>query len=440
MMARSFRSSSSRPWRPLWGAVVGATLIAVTLVGVGPTSASPAALGAGSNGTPLADASAPFPGAAPTPTVPHAEVIPILPSAGTASKCVTQHPAKTNRQYALRKGALETNVYAAPHGTTGLAGLCYDAATGSLLGYVNWTHVGGKGGWFSYPEVAYGVDEYGPNDTYTHQNPKWALPESVATITNKSLWVTASYDYHPPPASQASGDDLSFDNYFSEGLPPSFENGTPWVELLVLLSHQVWSNPSEWVAWNMSTLVNSTVVNATWDIGWWCHGSGNTSSPSVTFDFSYGGSPRTTTGLTSGTLGVNLSAIVAELEHLLPHASCWTGTADPFSGFELGQEVFGAEAGVHTKGPFEYNWTISRYCFHVGVVGLRPAEVECPGLANASELSPTTGGSAGLPGATPGAASAALLVARPAEPWDAPAPDSPGTGAGPPDRTFESLR
>jgi hypothetical protein len=362
------------------------SLIGIAVTGIGPVSASSAGAigdyGSISLSGPVGSA------ALPAGSVhAHAQVIRILPSEDTPSKCVTQSAKKENHQSRLHNGTLETNVYAAPHGTVGQAGLCYDAATGGLLGYVNWSHVGGKGGWFSYPEIAYGVDEYGPNDTYTHQSSKWTLPESVAAAVNKSLWVTASYDYHPPPASQASGDDLSFDNYFSEGLPPSFENGTPWVELLVLLAHKVWSYPSEWFAWNTTTLVNSTVVNATWDIGWWCHGSGNTSSPSVTFDFSYGGSPRTTVGAPQGTLGVNLSAVMVELESLLPHAACWTGNADPFSSFYLGQEVFGAEAGVHTNGSFEYNWTISSYCLHVGVLDPTEATLVCPGLSSGADAS-----------------------------------------------------
>jgi hypothetical protein len=335
-----------------------------------------------------------------------------LPSQGTASHCVTQAPGQPDHELPLKNGTLQTNVYAAPAGTTGHAGLCYDSSTGSLLSYVNWSKVGGNGGWFSYPEDTYGVDRFNSTgDTYTNQSSVWKLPQSVATTISDRLWVTAAYDYHPPVRSKATGDDLSFDNYLTKELPPTWENGTPFIEVLVLLAHKVWSYPSEWIAWSMRTLVNSHVETVPWDIGYWCHGPDNGTSATVTFDFSYGGSPRTTIGLQRATVGVNMSAVLREVETLAPNVGCWTGTSDPVSSFYLDQEVFGAEAGVHTSGAFKFNWTVTQYCLHVNVRSVSSATVSCTAGLGASPRTTAP------PGVVPvGRSVAGILVAvsRPA--------------------------
>jgi hypothetical protein len=363
----------------------------VVLIAAVVSEALPANLGAAGSGTPSSSPPGP-------------PVVNILPSHATKSDCVTQGPNQTEEQLPLHNGTIQTNLYKPPNGTVGAVGECYSSGTGSLFSYVNWSAVGGKGGWYSYPQITYGVDYYeGPTDTYTNQSSMWTLPKPVSSVVNNGLWVTASYSYHPPPTSIATGDDISFDNYLSDNSPPTFESGTPWVEVLVLLAHTVWNHPSEWISWNMTTLVNSTLSVQPWAIGYWCHSPTNGSSSNITFDFSYDGSPKTTLGLYQGTLGVNLSAVLAEVEVLAPHATCWTGTGVNVGSLYLGQEVFGAEAGVHTNGSFDFDWTDDQYCIHPSVRVPTALGVECgvasPGPPSIFGAGASGGGAvAGAPG------------------------------------------
>lgn len=334
------------------------------------------------------------------------DLVHILPSSGTKSQCISQAPDQPEALFPLQDGVLQTNVYAPPNGTVGSVGMCYDAGSGALSNYVNWSAVGGKGGWFSYPQIVYGVDQFeGPTDTYTGQGPNWMLPQSEATLAQDRVWVTSSYDYNEPTGNTSTGDDISFDNYLTPGQTPTWKT-QPWVEVLILLDHEIWSYPSTWANWSMPTLVNSTVSVEPWAIGYWCHGKNNGTNGNITFDFSYAGSPRLVRGLAAGTLGVNLSAVMDEVGAMLPSASCWSGNPSSFPTFNLGQEVYGAEAGVHTNSSFAFNWTVSQYCIHVDVVNPSPANVSC----DATDPTTMVGGT-GPPG--PPAAATDLMQAVP---------------------------
>jgi hypothetical protein len=352
-----------------WTVVIVIALAAVTLIDAGGGAAVPT----------------PVPNPLTSLNLPSSEIS-LLPSGTTGSTCISQPVGSPSVQLPLENGTLQTNVYSPPSGTGGNASLCYNAPSGRLNSYANWTHVGGNGGWFSYPQLAYGVNDYdGSYDTYTNQSPTWALPQSVATTENASLWVTASYNYHPPSLKGAIGYDLSFDNYLSEGSVPTFENG-PFIEILVLLAHHLVSHPAGWIAWNMTTLVDASVSVRPWYVGYWCHGTKNSSSPTVTFDYSYGGSAETTPGINAGTVGVNMSAVLRETGKLIGGVTCWSGPAGQFSSFSLGQEVFGSEAGIHAGASVTYRWTESRYCLHVNVASATTASLDC-----------TSGGNGGAP-------------------------------------------
>jgi hypothetical protein len=353
-----------RSRRGVWAALVAVLLIVGLLAGLG-YSETEGWIGAASHAAP-------------------SNLVHILPSAGTKSQCITQAPGDPEALLPLQYGALQTNVYAAPNGTLGSVGMCYNAGSGALFNYVNWSQVGGKGGWFSYPQVVYGVNQFeGPTDTYTGQGSSWVLPQSEAAVVRDGVWVTSAYNYNEPTGNTSTGDDISFDNYLTPGSTPTWKT-QPWVEVLILLDHEIWSYPSVWANWSMPTLVNSTVSVQPWAIGYWCHGKDNSSSDNITFDFSYDGSPREVRGLANGTLGVNLSAVVNEVAAMLPSASCYTAGSSSFPTFNLGQEVFGAEAGVHTNSSFSFNWTISEYCIHVEVASPSPANLSCAASGPAS--------------------------------------------------------
>jgi hypothetical protein len=359
---------------PGWSPPPRLTLPVAALVAVACLIGASGAVAAGaptvSPGAPTISA-APAGGSLPTE-------INILPSPGTLTHCIYGNPpGVSNNELPLANGTLGTNVYAAPNGTRGQVTMCYNATTGALNNSVDWKKVGGKGGWFSYPQVVYGVNAYGGSDTYTNQSAAWTLPQTVATTVNESLWVSANYTFYAPNATKVSGYDLSFDNFLSEGLPPTFEQG-PFVEILVLLDHHIISHPAGWINYSTETLVNNTASVQPWYVGYWCHGNDNGSSPTLTFDFSLGGPATTTIGVTSGTVGVNFSALLVETEKLVPQASCWTGPPHGFSSFYLGQEVFGTEAGMkrHDRN-VRYSWTVNSYCLHTHVTVPTYASVAC---------------------------------------------------------------
>ena len=303
--------------------------------------------------------------------------IDLLPSTATRSGCIVGTPGVPRPTYPLHYGTLQANTYDVPSGTVGHVGMCYAASDGSLFAYANWSHVGASGGWFSYPQVAYGVNDYaGPATTYTNQSPAWALPQTVAATVNEDLWVTTSYSLRAPPSSNVTGYDLSLDDFLSRGLPPTLEV-PPFVEVEIFLAHNI-SYPFDWVHWSTLTLVNTTLAVRPWDVAYWCHGTDNGTNGNVSFDFSYGG--QTTHGLAGGTLGVNLSAVLREVEALMPGASCWTGPTGGFSGFYLGEEDLGSEDGAVGGAAFTYNWTVTQYCLHTQADPSVPAAVACGGL------------------------------------------------------------
>jgi hypothetical protein len=300
--------------------------------------------------------------------------IDLLPSERTRSGCIVGTPGVPRPIAALQYGVMQANTYSVPSGTTGHVGMCYNASSGAMFAYANWSHVGTAGGWFSYPQVAYGVDIYaGEATVYTNQSPAWALPQTVASTVNEDLWVTASYRLNPPNASDVSGYDLSFDDFFSEGLPPTLEV-PPFVEVEIFLAHNI-SYPSDWVHWSALTLVNDSLETEPWDVGYWCHGTDNGTNGNVSFDFSYDG--QATRGLVAGTLGVNLSAMLAEVEALLPGAACWTGPTHGFGGFYLGEEDLGSEDGAVGGASYNYNWTVTQYCLHTQVDPTDAAAASC---------------------------------------------------------------
>lgn len=340
----------------------------------------------------------------PAPTGP----IGILPSPGTPYQCAAATSSAQNGTVTLplQDGSLDPSTFNVPPNTTGRNAVCYEPASGSVYGYTNWTDVGAGtnktgGAWFSYPEVSYGVNDWaGAYSTYTHQSPPWELPQPVSAVTGENVWFTTSFSINPPRTSNITGYDLSFDDFLTQSLPPEFEHG-PFVEVLVLIAHDI-HYPFEWTPWSTATLVNSTVTDAPWDVGYWCHAVHNASNASVTFDFAY--DTQASPGLYSGTLGVNLSAVLAEVVSLMPGVTCWTGPTHGFSGFDLDQANLGAEAGALYGHGLDYNWTLSDYCIHVLRGGASPANLSCgaEGSAAAGLIGP---GSPGL--------SLALARARP---------------------------
>ena len=305
---------------------------------------------------------------------PHGGRINILPSPGTGSICITGTPGVPRPILGLSLGALQANTYDVPSGTTGHVGMCYDSASGSMFGYANWSHVGGDGGWFSYPQVTYGVNEWaGAESTYTNQSSVWELPQTVSSVTDQNIWFTTSYSLAPPGSADATGYDLSLDEFLTESVPPEFEVG-PFVEVELFLAHNI-SYPFHWIHWEMETLVNSTLETEPWDVAYWCHGLDNGSNANVSFDLSYGG--QSTHGLFQGTLGVNLSAVMAEVESLMPGVGCWTGPTGGFGGFYWDEANLGSEDGAIGGASFNYNWTVNDYCIDRIVAAPSPSDVEC---------------------------------------------------------------
>ena len=141
-------------------------------------------------------------------------------------------------------------------------------------------------------------------------------------------------------------------------LPPEFEVG-PFVEVEILLAHNL-TYPPAWLAWHDPTTVNSTLVSEPWSVAYWCHGADNGSNANVSFDFALGG--RSTLGIDAGTVGVNVSAVLAEVESLMPSVTCWTGPTGGFAGFHFDEANLGSEDGAVGGASFDYNWTVSQYC------------------------------------------------------------------------------
>jgi hypothetical protein len=311
---------------------------------------------------------------APASNAPFSGEIDIVPAAGTAPGCVVATPGSGIPTKGLANGSLEANTFNVPSGTAGSVGLCYNAETGSVLNYVNWSSVGGAGGWFTYPEISYGVQSWGGSaTTYTPQSSHWSLPATVDSVVGSNAWGTVSYTYHPPNPSVARGNDYSFDDFLTETRPPVFEQG-PFIEVMVWFYHnQLY--PISFSQWSMPTLVDGSLSNQRWDVGYWCHGPHNGTSPLLTFDFAFRGD--SSTGMTAGTVGVDLSLVLAHVEQLMPAVSCWSGPTGGFSQFYLDQMNLGSEETVNGSVALNYNWTESSYCLHLLTQPPTAAAVSC---------------------------------------------------------------
>jgi hypothetical protein len=318
-------------------------------------------------------------GAPNAPSLPAPTRIELLPSEGTPSACIVDDPGAPRPTLALDNGTFQANTYNVPAGTTGHVGMCYDAGTGSMFSYANWTRVGATG-WFSYPSLAYGVNEWaGADSTYTGQGPAWTIPQPVGAVVNESLWVVTNYTFRAPNASATNGYDLSLDDFFTDSQPPVYGVG-PFVEVMVWFAHHI-SYPAQFANWSAPTLVNSTVATEPWSIGDWCHGVDNGSNENVSFDFSYDG--QGTQGASSGTIGVDLSLFLAKVEQMMPSAACWEGPRSGFSHLYLDEANLGSEDGALDGSAFNYNWTVRGYCFFPGVQAPTAANLACgPGMAS----------------------------------------------------------
>ena len=306
--------------------------------------------------------------------LPPGTAIDLIPSTGTPSACITGTPGVPRPTLALSEGVLQANTYNVPSGTAGHVGMCYDAASQSMFAYANWSKVGPAGGWFSYPQITYGVNDWaGRYTTFTNQSPLWELPQTVASAEDENVWFTTSYEFHAPSASDVTGYDLSFDEFLTETLPPEFEVG-PFVEVELFLAHNI-SYPFQWIHWEMPTLVNSILEVEPWDVAYWCHGVDNGSNANISFDFSYGG--QSTPGLATGELGVNMSAVMAEVESLMPGNTCWTGPDHGFGGFYWDEANLGSEDGAVGGSVFNYNWTVEEYCLHALPGPARVSNLAC---------------------------------------------------------------
>ncbi len=252
--------------------------------------------------------------------------------------------------------------------------MCYNASPGSLFAYANWSKVGSAGGWFSYPQVTYGVNSWdGVHSTYTNQSPAWTLPQSVSQIVSESIWTVVNFSFLPPPSNMTSGYDFSLDDFFTGTLPPEFEEG-PFVEVMVWFAHHI-TYPASFSHWSAPTLVNSTLSVQPWDVGEWCHGVDNSSNANVSFDYSYAG--QSSSGTNSGTVGVNLSLILADVVQRMPSITCWTGPTHGFANFYLDEANLGSEDGALGGADFNYNWTVSSYCLDTDVRNATVTGLEC---------------------------------------------------------------
>ncbi len=289
-------------------------------------------------------------------------MVDVLPSPGTASSCIVGTPGVPRPVLPLDEGVFQANTYDVPAGTTGHVGMCYNATPGELFAYANWSHVGATG-WFSYPQVTYGVNSWdGAGSTYTNQSPAWSLPQTVGSVVDDSVWTIVNYSFRAPSLSDVDGYDFSLDDFFTETLPPVFEDG-PFVEVMVWFAHHI-TYPT-FHTWDAPTLVNGTVESVPWSVGYYCHGTDNGTNANISFDYAYDG--QGTSGSPSGTLGVNLSLVLANVEALLPSATCWTGPTSGFSSFHLDEANLGSEDGALNNSSFDYNWTVSGYCFRTFV-------------------------------------------------------------------------
>jgi hypothetical protein len=300
----------------------------------------------------------------------------VLPSKATSPGCIVGTPGVPRPTFQLQNGTLQANTYNVPSGTIGHVGMCY-GGDGSLFGYANWSHVGSAGGWFSYPQVTDGVNFWdGAYSSYTPQSSLWAVPTTVSSVVGSDLWVTTNYSFRAPNASVTDGYDLSLDDFFTEHESPEFEIGAsdPFVEVMVWFAHHI-TYPNHFLSWSTSTLVNSTVSVEPWSVGYWCHGAGNSTNANMSFDFSFEG--QSSSGLSAATVGVNLSAILSEVEQLMPAVSCWSGPTGGFSSFYLEEANLGSEDGALGGTSYNYNWTIYQYCFHVGVGAPRSDNLSC---------------------------------------------------------------
>jgi hypothetical protein len=255
--------------------------------------------------------------------------------------------------------------------------MCYDSATGAMYSYTNWSHVSATG-WYSYPSVVYGVNEWlGQYSTFTNMSPIWTIPRPVSDVVNDSYWVVVNYSFHPPPSSATAGYDFSLDDFFTESQTPEFEVG-PFVEVMVWFAHHI-TYPSGFSTFSAPTLVNSSVASEPWAVADYCHGPDNSSNQNVSFDFSYLG--QSSGGVRSGTLGVNLSLLLGQVERMMPSTSCWEGPTDRFSALYLDEANLGSEDGALVNSTFNYNWTVGGYCYFTKVSAPSALNLPCPGLA-----------------------------------------------------------
>ncbi len=327
------------------------------------------------------------------------QVVTLVPEpAGTASGCVLASLSDPYPESTVGYLAFQGNLFALPSGSVGETELCYHAHSGTLTDRTTFASLpdATQHDVLGYPEAILGENIYGGEAGAT--NPSLPLPfDTFGNLTHHDAWVTLDYSVEAPGDSPF---DFAFDDWFSVDRATSSSTGDVGdrIELMIWFANDIGMYlPQTKVS--IPSYLNGSAAPGTWFRDDLCMGSQD-----ITFDYLYAPSGSTPGhGERSGTIAVNLTAILDNVASVIRGGACWASAGTSVSSFYADNFPLGAEFYPTENDVASVDWRVSGLCYTLVAGKATDRKVDCGSSASDVSFDSFVGGP---PSSVPAAPSA----------------------------------
>lgn len=327
------------------------------------------------------------------------QVVTLVPEpTGTGSGCVLASLADPYPESTEGYLAFQGNLFALPSGSVGETELCYHAHSGTLTDRTTFASLpdATQHDVLGYPEAILGENIYGGEAGAT--SPSLPLPfDTFGNLTHHDAWVTLDYSVEAPGDSPF---DFAFDDWFSVDRATSSSTGNVGdrIELMIWFANDIGMYlPQTKVS--IPSYLNGSAAPGTWFRDDLCLGSQD-----ITFDYLYAPSGSTPGyGERSGTIAVNLTAILDNVASVVRSGACWASAGTSVSSFFADNFPLGAEFYPTENDVASVDWRVSGLCYTLVAGKVTEAKVDCGSSASDVTVDSSVGGS---PPSVPAARSA----------------------------------
>jgi PKD repeat protein len=276
--------------------------------------------------------------------------------------------------------SLQSNLFNLSANSTGGSTLCYNNSTSTVSDAISVSTPGARPNKvLGFPAAVFGQNIYG--GTRGENDPGLPLPDlQVHNVTGDSLWSAVNYSV----VTLSTPYNFAFDDWLTQTEANSSlgRNPGPRIEVMVWFTDNL--NRS-WLHQDLVTLpsfVNGTSDPRQWLRDQWCQDN----DTQATFDYYYANTAGNWSGMTSGDIAVNMSAVFANVEQYIatnPNGTCFAPDGTNISSYYVDEFPLGIEFYPNRRTYDEtVSWSVSSWCYTF-VTGTP--------TGNAVDCNPTTG-------------------------------------------------